>query len=224
MLKTLKSKIALVAVTALGAGLMVVAAPAARAAVVANDLNMVQTGSTTAVKLAAGADNVAARAGVQTLVISEAAAIVAADAYDLVLSTGSSVADAAGVTAVIAGAVTITAASDAQVGGAAGDLGTEVINAGADNGVAIGKLVARVPGAGVAVAPSISLTTASLAAGTYTLWADTTPATAITTDAGEFFPSQLLLLLQQELLLQFHGRKILVKSIQQQLTMQPPSP
>jgi len=181
MLKTLKRKIALVAVATLGAGTLSIAiAPGANAAVEANELNLAQTGSTLAVKPGAADDTAAARAGVQTIKIVEAAAIIQTDPYDLILSTGGSIADAAAVAAVISGAQTITAASDEQVGGAAADTGTEVINAAEDNGIGIGKLVARVPGTGVAGTTTITLTTAALVAGTYTLWADPTPDSAFT--------------------------------------------
>jgi len=186
MLKTLKRKIALVAVAALGAGaLAIVSAPVANAAVDADELDLVQTGSTLGVKNAGGTDTAAARAGIQTIVVKEAPAIVAADAYDLILSTGASTADAAAIAAVISGAQTITAATAALTGGDATDATVPTINAAADNGVAIGKLVAVVPGAGTAggSVTTVSLVTASLAAGTYTLWADPTPATAITNDA-----------------------------------------
>ncbi len=186
MLKTLKRKIALVAVAALGAGLLSVAvAPLANAAVDADELDLVQSGSTLGVKNVGGTDTAAARAGIQTIIIKEAPAIVTGDAYDLILSTGGSTADAAAITALISGAQTITAATAGRTGGGATDATVPTINAADDNGVAIGKLVAVVPGLGTdgGSVTTISLTTASLAAGTYTLWADPTPNTAVTNDA-----------------------------------------
>jgi len=178
MLKTLKSKIALVAAsTVVASGLAFVAAPAANAAVAVANLDLVQTGSTLGVKAGAGntADTAAARAGVQTIKVSEAAAIVAADAYDLYLTSATAVADI-----VDANLVAITAAAQTSAGADAA--GAVTISAAAYNGIATaGKSVQIVPGAGNTHIMTSTLTTAALAAGTYLLVADPSPASAVTT-------------------------------------------
>jgi hypothetical protein len=178
MLKTLKRKIALVAVAGLGAGLISVA-PASAVVALAN-LNLVQTGSTLAVKTGnAGAiDTAAARAGVQTIKISEDAAIVAADAYHLAVST--TACNAADAT-LLAGMATIAAGT--TVPATAGQaIGTAAANTTTVNTYTAGKIVVITPSASTTGAMVHTLTTAALTAGTWNICADPSPADSFATD------------------------------------------
>ena len=83
--KTIYKRIALVAVASLGAGLLSVAP--ASAAIDADELNLVTSGSTLVVSAASGADTAIARVGAQTIAYTEAASVINTDAYDIFVST-----------------------------------------------------------------------------------------------------------------------------------------
>ena len=166
--KTIYKRIALVAVASLGFGVLTSVSPASAAAA-ADDYNLVSRGSTlaaTAVANGTGPDTAVARAGVNTIVLSEDLSVVAADAATFIVSTGSS--------AATAGANEIALSSPAYMDGGgsaatvAGDLGTIALNTSALNTeLAIGNAVQVTPGAGT-TANSISAIkfNATLVAGT----------------------------------------------------------
>ena len=83
--KTIYKRIALVAVASLGAGLLSVAP--ASAAIDADELNLVTSGSTLVVSAASGADTAIARVGAQIIAYTEAASVINTDAYDIFVST-----------------------------------------------------------------------------------------------------------------------------------------
>jgi len=175
MLKTLKSKIALVAVAALSAGLLSsTSAQAAGAAVDADKLNLTQAGSTLVATNAAGADTAKARVGAQTIVISEATALQAASDYDLYLTTAAAGAIAESNTVVLTGvsATNATAGEESAISAGAADYGLAGLSAGK-------ALKVNVPD-GATTAGAVTFTTGSLTAGTWNLIADTTPGSANT--------------------------------------------
>jgi len=166
MLKTLKSKIALVAVAGLGFGLVsTVPANAAAADTVVANLNLTQANSTLVVTAGAGntADTAKARAGVQTLKITEGAAVDTA--YHIAVTTAAcNAADAT----MLAGMATLT-----------GDAGTAIANAATVNTYTAGKIVVVTPAAD---ASTLTITTASLSAGTWNVCADSSAASSFATD------------------------------------------
>jgi hypothetical protein len=150
MLKTLKRKIALVAVAAVGVG-MLSAIPASAASTDTNaaNVNLTQTSST----LGVVGDTAAARTGVQTIKITEDVAVDTA--YHLAVTTAAcNAVDAT----MLAGMATLT-----------GDAATAVANAGTVNTYTAGKIAVVTP---VADASTLTITTASLAAGTWNVCAD----------------------------------------------------
>jgi len=175
--KTIYKRIALVAVASLGFGVLTSISPAS-AAVAANELNLQQAGSTLAVTAVTNIDTAQARAGVQTIVVTQAPAVVAADAYDLYVST-----------ATTAGAITDANTAVLNTPTVARNVvGTDALGTIALSGAAAtpavagawlataGKQIVVTPGAGTTDEMKITFNTASLAAGTWTVWADTTPA------------------------------------------------
>jgi hypothetical protein len=174
--KTLRKRIALVAVSAMGFGLLsVVPVNAAGSAAALADLNLLNTGSTSAVSAGANdtADTVYVRssASAQTFVVQAATALQDASDFDLYLSTTSTVGD-------IAAATTVAFTAGAVV--TAGDAGTAVtIGQGfvaSDN-----KEAAVTLPDGTTAVDKVSVTTGALAAGTYYLVADPSPGSAVTT-------------------------------------------
>ncbi len=165
MLKTLKSKIALVAVAGLGFGVIsMVPANAAAADTIVGNLNLTQSGSTLGVVAGAAdtADAAAARAGVQTIKITEAAAVDTP--YHVAVTTAAcNAADAT----MLAGMATLT-----------GDAGTAIANAAEVTTYTAGKIVVVTP---VANASTLTITTASLAAGTWNVCVDSTAASSFAT-------------------------------------------
>ncbi|NBO26927.1 MAG: hypothetical protein EBU96_09095, partial [Actinobacteria bacterium] len=176
MLKTLKRKIALVAVAGLGLGLSV-AIPAANAALTATgQANFQIAGTTTAVTNAAGAFNAGAGAAVETVYVRSTAAantfkvnftnLTAADIVHISMSSnagGAVAATAAELVAITKGA-NPTGGTCAQenvttAGGAVGDTT---------------KGIACTETATGTVLTDVSFTTGALAAGTYTIWVNTT--------------------------------------------------
>jgi hypothetical protein len=174
--KTLRKRIALVAVSAMGFGLLsVVPVNAAGSAAVLANLNLLYTGSTSAVGTGAAgaADTAYVRSGAsaQTFVVEAAAALQDDSDFDLYLSTTSTIASiAAGTTVAFTAGAVVTA----------GDAGTAVtIGQGfvaSDNK----KAAVALPD-GTTGVDKVSVTTGTLAAGTYYLVADPSPGSAVTT-------------------------------------------
>jgi hypothetical protein len=175
MLKTLKRKIALVAVAGLGAGLISVApASATDAATTAANINLTQTDST----LAVSGDNAAARAGVQTIKITEAAAVDTP--YHVVVTPAACTASIADMTT--AGLATLVAGTPVNAATPGTVLGTAVANAAALlTDFAIGKVVVVTPNADTTDAILHTITTSSLTAGTWNVCGDPSAANAFST-------------------------------------------
>jgi hypothetical protein len=171
--KTIYKRIALVAVASLGAGLLsVIPANASGATVIADDLNLVTSGSTLVVSAATGADTAIARVGAQTIALTEVVAVVAADDYDLYVSTS---ADAAGITD--ANTVVLNTATAANVTDA--EKSAVSLSAAAYNGIATAAKAVKVDttaGTTASAVGTITFKTASLSAGTWNVFADATPA------------------------------------------------
>ncbi len=172
MLKTLKRKIALVAVAGLGFGLVsTVPVMAADAATTVTNINLLQTGSTLAVKNNAGAsDDAAARAGVQTLKITEAAAVDTA--YHIAVTTAACNAIDA---TMLAGMATLTAGTTVSaVDPVVDGIGTAAANGGTVNTYTAGKIVVITPAAASTAGNDMThtITTSSLAAGTWNVCVD----------------------------------------------------
>jgi hypothetical protein len=171
--KTIYKRIALVAVASLGAGLLSVApANAAAGAVIADDLNLVTSGSTLVVSAATGADTAIARVGAQTIALTEIVAVVAADDYDLYVSTS---ADAAGITD--ANTVVLNSPTAANV--TDGEKSAVSLSAAAYNGIATAAKAVKVDttaGTTGSAVGTITFKTASLSAGTWNVFADASPA------------------------------------------------
>ena len=175
--KTLRKRIALVAVSAMGFGLLSVV-PASAAITVAQ-LNLLTAGSTTAVTAGAsdGADTAYVRSGAssQTFVVQVAAAAEDAEDFDLVLAT-------TGTLASVASATTVNLTGAAVI--ASGETGTATTNTLAQGIGAVStdrREAAVLLPAGTTAVDKVSITTGALAAGTYYLWADPSPGDAITT-------------------------------------------
>ena len=176
MLKTLKSKIALVAVAGLGFGLTI-AIPAANAALTATGQANFQTaGTTTAVTNAAGAFNAGAGAAVETVYVRSTAAantfkvnftnLTAADVVHISMSSNAGGA----VAATAAELVAITKGANPTGGTCAQETVTTAGGAAADTTFGI----ACTETATGTVLTGVSFTTGALAAGTYTIWVNTT--------------------------------------------------
>jgi hypothetical protein len=189
MLKTLKRKIALVAVAGLGAGLISVT-PAFAAVSVVDDLNLVQSGSTLVVTQAltgAGNDVAKGRPGLNTIKISEPDGAIADSLYNVIISTS---ATAAGAGITDANSVTLsnpTVFATTAVGTVNLSVASAVANTpDAQSGflTTAGKVLRVVPSA-TGTASGITVD-ATLAAGTYSVWADPTPAAGLPSAAGTF--------------------------------------
>ncbi len=185
MLKTLKRKIALVAVAALGAGsLSVITATSARAAVAVDEVNLVTAGSTliaTAVNNGADPDTAFARPGTQTIVLQEVQAVVNADNYNIAVCID----DLNPAVGDILDANCLTLSSPTATGPTAGDTSTPTLSVAANPATAPSgwitgaskALLVDTNGAGAANgASTVFFNTGSMTAGsTYSVWIDTDP-------------------------------------------------
>ena len=174
---SLRKKVAAVAVASLGFGLLsVVPANASAGSVIADDLNLVTSGSTLVITNATGADTAIARVGVQTIALTEVVAVVAADDYDLYVSTATSGAGITDANTVVLNTPTAANVTD-------GEKSAVELSAAAYNGIATAAKAVKVNTAagttGSAVG-TITFKTASLSAGTWNIFADASPAGAPT--------------------------------------------
>jgi len=183
MLKTLKRKIALVAVAGLGFGLVsTVPAFAAGAAVssAGNELDLTQAGSTLVVTNATpAADAARARAGAQTIVITEDAAVEAASDYNVIVSTAATTAAIA-----VDGSNSATLSSP-SFGGTNASSGAVSTTAGSDAASGFfsvaGKALKVDAVDGTANATTVTFNTSALTAGTWNVFIDPSPANTFTT-------------------------------------------
>jgi trimeric autotransporter adhesin len=173
--KTIYKRISLIAVTALGAGLLSVAP--ARAAIIADDLNLVTSGSTLVVSAGTGADTAIARVGAQTIALTEVLGLVDADDYDLYVSTATAVGDISDANTVVLNTPTAANVTD-------GEKSSVSLSAAAYNGIATAAKAVKVntaAGTTASAVGTITFKTASLSAGTWNVWADASPGGAPTT-------------------------------------------
>ena len=176
----LRKKVAAVAVASLGFGLLsVVPAQAAGSAAVVADVNLINAGSTTAVTQGGSntADTVYVRSGAstQTFVIEAAAALQDASDFDLYLATTNTLASVASGTT-----IKFTASSIVQ-SGETGTPTTAAISQGIGAAASDDREVSVVLPDGTTRVDRVSVSTGTLAAGTYYLWMDPTPNNAVTT-------------------------------------------
>ena len=175
----LRKKVAAIAVASLGFGLLsVVPAQAAGSAAAVADVNLISTGSTTAVTQGAGdtADTVSVRSGAstQTFVIEAVAALQDASDFDLYLATTSTLAS-------VASATTIKFTGSAIVASGEATATTAAISQGIGAASGDDREVSVVLPDGTTAVDKVSVSTGTLAAGTYYLWMDPTPGSAVTT-------------------------------------------
>ncbi|NBO56161.1 MAG: hypothetical protein EBU84_16575, partial [Actinobacteria bacterium] len=176
MLKTLKRKIALVAVAGLGFGLVSTVPANAALTVAAIETTFVYAGSTSAVTAnagvmndagAAGADSLYLRTGVNSLILGMTAATDGDVVYiSMVSGATAPTADAAGKASIVDLGCADLAGADAS-GDTAGDI--DVDAGGAQTATTDTACEVTIDGTSFS---GLTLTTPSLTAGTYSIWAD----------------------------------------------------